>query len=61
MILEILNNISNFLNNDYIDRDIKIYKGFLDSNNALIVDPILIFDGSIDQPGSVERGGRADA
>ena len=39
-----------FLNNDYIDRPVDIWKGFLDSAGALIVDPILVFKGRIDKP-----------
>ena len=39
-----------FLNNDYIDREVNIWKGFLDDDGLLVVDPILIFRGRIDQP-----------
>jgi len=46
--------ISGFLSEDYIDRTVKIYKGFLDSNDDLIVDPILILDGRIDGVGIEE-------
>ncbi|MBT4080289.1 MAG: DUF2163 domain-containing protein [Gammaproteobacteria bacterium] len=42
--------ISAVLQENYIDRTIKIYKGFLNSSQALITDPILIFEGRIDQP-----------
>lgn len=43
--------ISKFLSEPYIDRQVKIYKAFLDVNTeALIADPILIFDGRMDSP-----------
>ena len=42
--------ISNLLQNDYIDRTIKIYTAFLDASQALVVDPVLIFEGRMDQP-----------
>lgn len=42
--------VSTFLQNDYIDRVVKVYTAFLDSNQALIVDPVLIFEGRIDSP-----------
>lgn len=42
--------ISNFLSKDYIDRAIKIYTAFLDSAEAMVVDPVLIFEGRMDQP-----------
>ena len=43
--------ISKFLSEAYIDRQIKIYKAFLNVNTeALISDPILIFDGRMDSP-----------
>lgn len=35
---------------NYIDRTVKIYKGFLDDSSAVIVDPILIFEGRMDSP-----------
>jgi len=38
------------LSQDYLDRPIKIYKGFLDAAGALIVDPLLVFEGRIDSP-----------
>jgi len=43
-------NISNFLSNNYIDRAVKIYLGFLDASSTLVADPILIFEGRIDSP-----------
>ena len=42
--------ISTLLQNDYIDRTIKIYTAFLDDGQELIVDPVLIFEGRMDQP-----------
>ena len=38
------------LDQDYLDRPIKIYKGFLDAAGALVVDPLLVFEGRIDSP-----------
>lgn len=43
--------IAKFLSEPYIDRQVKIYKAFLNVNTeALIADPILIFDGRMDTP-----------
>ena len=42
--------ISAVLAEDYIDRPLRIYKGFLDANMAVIADPILIFEGRMDSP-----------
>ncbi len=42
--------VSKVLNKEYIDRTVKIYTAFLDSAQALVVDPILIFEGRMDQP-----------
>jgi len=42
--------ISRVLNKAYIDRDIKIWTGFLNDSQALIVDPVLIFEGRMDSP-----------
>jgi len=42
--------VSAFLSHRYIDRTVKIYKALLDSSDALISDPILIFDGRMDKP-----------
>ena len=41
--------IALFLSNEYIDRRFMIYKAFV-VNNAVVVDPIAIFDGRIDAP-----------
>jgi len=40
--------ISLFLNNNYMSKDVEVYKGFLDSSQALIVDPFLLFKGRIE-------------
>ena len=40
--------ISIALNENIINKDVEIYRGFLDSNNALISDPFLLFYGTID-------------
>jgi len=42
--------ISRVLNKAYIDRTVKIYTAFLDDALALIVDPVLIFEGRMDTP-----------
>lgn len=43
--------ISLVLSEKYINREVKVYTGFLDANtNVLIADPVLIFDGRIDTP-----------
>jgi hypothetical protein len=39
------------MNNDYINRIIKVWTAFLDvDSHALIIDPVLIFEGHIDSP-----------
>ena len=40
--------ISLLLNNAYMDKEVEIYKGFLDSDQALIDNPFLIFKGNIE-------------
>ena len=35
--------ISLFLNNNYMNKDVQVYKGFLDSSQALISNPFLFF------------------
>ena len=42
--------ISSFLSKDYLNRPIKVYKGFLDANEVVLADPVLIFDGRMDRP-----------
>ena len=42
--------ISRLLNKDYIDRVVKIYTAFVDDTQALVVDPVLIFEGRMDSP-----------
>jgi hypothetical protein len=39
--------ISILLSNDYMNKVVKIYRGFLDDSQALITDPFLLFDGKI--------------
>ncbi len=39
-----------FLTQDYIDRRLTIRKGFMSSLNAIVVNPIIIFDGRMDSP-----------
>ena len=39
-----------FLTDEYLDRKIEIYKAFLDSNDAIVSDPLLIFSGRINNP-----------
>ena len=36
-----------FLNNDYVERRIVIYRQFLDSANAALSTPVMLFDGEI--------------
>ena len=40
--------ISLFLNNNYMSKDVEVYKGFLDSSQALISDPFTLFKGKIE-------------
>ena len=42
--------IGKVLTKEYIDRTVKIYTAFLDSAYELISNPVLIFEGRIDQP-----------
>ena len=42
--------INLFLTGGYLDRTVEIYKAFLDSNDALVSDPLLIFDGRLNNP-----------
>ena len=46
--------VSSFLTENFIDRQIKVYKGFFDANGAVVVDPIVIFTGLMDAPDLVE-------
>ena len=43
--------ISLFLNNQYLEREVEVYKGFLDANQAIIADPFLLFKGRIESFG----------
>lgn len=38
------------LNDDFLDRRIRIWLAFMDADNAVISDPVLIFDGRMDAP-----------
>lgn len=40
--------ISTVLNENVVNDAVTIYRGFLDSSNALIADPFLLYDGQID-------------
>ncbi len=42
--------INLFLTGGYLDRTVEIYKAFLDSNDALVSDPLLIFSGRLNNP-----------
>lgn len=42
--------VSSFLAEDFIDRQVKIYKGFFNSGGAVISDPVLVFQGLMDSP-----------
>jgi hypothetical protein len=46
--------ISLFLSNSFIDREVSIWKGFLDTSMAVISSPVLIFSGRINKPGLTE-------
>ena len=41
--------LSTILNENIINDSAKVWQGFLDSNNALIADPFLLFDGTINK------------
>jgi len=47
--------ISAVLAEDYIDRPLRIYKGFLDANMTVIASPVLIFEGRMDSPAIEEN------
>lgn len=49
--------ISLFLNNNFIDRKVTIWKGFLDSTMEVISSPVMIFSGRINKPGITEDPG----
>lgn len=53
--------IGKVLTQQYIDRPVKIYTGFLDASYALITNPVLIFEGRIDKPQITEEweGGKS--
>lgn len=54
-------NISAALTEDYTDRELNVYIGFLDSSDALIVDPVNIFSGRIDSFSYQENPERGSA
>lgn len=37
-----------FLNNNYMNKDVEVYKGFLNSSQTLIADPFTLFKGKIE-------------
>ena len=42
------------LNETFMDRDLIIRKGFFNDSNAVVVDPIIIYSGKMDQPNIIE-------
>ena len=40
--------VSLFLSSSYMDREVEVYKGFMDANQSLIADPFLLFKGRIE-------------
>ncbi len=46
--------LSIFLSQDFIDREVSIWKGFLDASMSVITSPVLIFNGRINKPGLTE-------
>ena len=40
--------ISLFLNNNYMSKDVEVYKGFLNDSQSLIADPVTLFKGKIE-------------
>jgi len=44
-----------FLANDFIDREVSVWKGFLDASMSVISSPVLIFNGRINKPGLTEN------
>lgn len=47
--------VSSVLTENYIDRPVRIYKGFFNDAMAVVADPILIFEGRMDAPVIVEN------
>lgn len=43
------------LSNYYLDRRLTIHRAFFDANDALIPEPVLIFDGRMNKPSLVEN------
>jgi ribosomal protein S17 len=46
--------ITEILSETFMDRNLIIRKGFLNDSNAVIVDPIIIYSGKMDQPNIIE-------
>lgn len=42
--------IALLLTEDYLDRPLRIYRGFIDDAGAVVVDPCLMFEGGMDNP-----------
>jgi hypothetical protein len=40
--------VSLFLSSNYMDREVEVYKGFMDANQSLIANPFLLFKGRIE-------------
>jgi len=54
-------NVKLFLDYDYIDRRVLIYRAVIGNDYAVIGDPIIVFDGRLDQPKVLEdfKAGKA--
>ena len=46
--------LTEILSETFMDRNLIIRKGFFDDSNAVIVDPIIIYSGKMDQPNIIE-------
>ena len=53
--------ISLFLNNSYMDKEAAVYKGFLDTSEAVITSPFLLFKGRIESFSIVESINQSNA
>lgn len=42
--------LSDLLNRNYLDRPIRIYRAYLDDSGDIIGEPVLLFDGLMDEP-----------
>lgn len=47
-------NVKLFLDYDYIDRRVIVYRGIMGNNYNILGSPVLVFDGRLDQPRLVE-------